>query len=111
LDDEQLDRLEQVREFARSMGLTRQLERQLGYLADCGRNGDCPRRQCVLGYDLAPDSFSFAHYFLPDSTGDDKRELWLKGGLIYQGPNCSADGSFPSLRVSLASGTGWFCHT
>jgi hypothetical protein len=27
--DEQLDRLEQVREFARSMGLSQQLERQL----------------------------------------------------------------------------------
>jgi hypothetical protein len=31
--------------------------------------------------------------------------------LIYQGPNCPADGSFPSLCVSLAPGTGWFVHT
>ena len=35
----------------------------------------------------------------------------MNGGLIFQGPGLPADGSFPSLTVSLASGTGWFCHT
>ena len=55
LDDEQLDRLEQVREFARLMGLDRQLERQLCFLARewSGEKTD----QCVLGYDFAPHSF------------------------------------------------------
>jgi hypothetical protein len=111
LDDEQLDRLEKTREFARSMGLAHQLERQLGYLADYGHNGDRPLRQCVLSYDFAPHSFSFSHYLLPDSTGDGKRQFSYNGGLIYQGPSCPGDGSFPSLSVSLNSGTGWFCHT
>jgi hypothetical protein len=112
LDDEQLDRLEQVRDFARLIGLGLQLERQLGYLADYGRNNeDRPSRQCVLGYDFAPHSFSFAIHVLADSTGDGKRQLWFNGGLIYQGPRCPANGSFPSLTVSLAEGTGWFCHT
>jgi hypothetical protein len=111
LDDEQLDRLEEVREFARLMGLGPQLERQLSWLADYGRNPDRPSRQCALGYDFAPHSFSFAHYLLPDSTGDGKRQLYLNGGLIYQGPDSPANGSFPSLTVSLTPGTGWFCHT
>jgi hypothetical protein len=110
LDDEQLDRLEKTREFARSMGLAHQLERQLGYLADYGRNGDRPLRQCVLSYDFAPHSFSFAHYVLPDSTGDGKRQLWLNGGLNYSGPTSPCDGSFPALAVNLHNGTGWFCH-
>jgi hypothetical protein len=52
---EDLDHLEQVREFARSAGLSDQLERQLHYLADYGHSGN----QCVLGKDFAPHSFSF----------------------------------------------------
>jgi hypothetical protein len=106
LDDEQLDRLEQVREFARLVGLGRQLEHQLCFLA----HDWSPNAQCILGYDFAPYSFSFCRYTLPtDGTGE--RKFSYNGAMIYQGPNCPADGSFPSLTVSLASGTGWFCHT
>jgi hypothetical protein len=101
LDDEQLDRLDRVREHARALGLSDQLERQLNYLA--GYDGS----QCVLGYDFAPHSFSFCLY-KPGTK--DERKFRMNGGLIYQGPNCPGDGSFPSLTVSLASGTGWFCH-
>ncbi len=106
LDEEQLARLEQVREFARSMGLSEQLERQLHYLA-----GNRDGRQCVLGYDFAPHSFAFANYVLPSHTANGQRHFSYNGGLIYQGPTSPADGSFPSLTVSLASGTGWFAHT
>jgi hypothetical protein len=111
LDDEQLDRLEQVREFARSIGLSEQLERQLNYLHGYGSHDDAPKRQCVLGYDFAPHSFSFARYVLPTSSKDGTRKFWFNGAMIWQGPSCPADGSFPSLTVSLAEGTGWFCHT
>jgi hypothetical protein len=104
LDDEQLDRLEQVREFARSMGLTEQLEHQLGYLAGYGD----AHNQVVLGYDFAPHSFSFA-LFRPGPK--DERKFRFNGGLIFQGPSCPGDGSFPSLTVSLVGGNGWFCHT
>ena len=58
LDDEQLDRLEQVREHARALGLSEQLERQLGYLAGYGDE----HNQVVLGYDFARTRFSFAMY-------------------------------------------------
>jgi hypothetical protein len=109
-DDEQLDRLEKVREFARSIGMSEQLERQLSYLANYADH-DEPKRQCVLGYDFAPHSFSFAHFVLPKYPANGQRSFWFNGGLIYQGPTSPADGSFPSLTVSLASGTGWFCHT
>ena len=109
LDDEQLDRLEQVREFARLMGLGLQLERQLCFLARewSGEKTD----QCVLSYDFAPHSFSFARYILPAYARSGERTFSYNGGLIFQGPTSPADGSFPSLCVSLAPGTGWFCHT
>jgi hypothetical protein len=105
MDDEQLDRLEQVREVARAMGLQHQLERQLDHLDGCyaGKGN-----QCCLGYDFAPHSFAFA-MFRP-GPGETRKFIY-NGGLIYQGPSCPGDGSFPSLSVSLASGTGWFCHT
>ncbi len=101
---EVLDYLETVRENARKMGLSSQLERQLDYLATYGGRG----LQCILGKDFSPQSFDFALY-LPGAKDD--RKFFMNGGLIYQGPSCPADGSFPSLTVSLASGTGWFCHT
>jgi hypothetical protein len=67
-------------------------------------------RQCVLSRDFAPHSFRFGHYVSPEFASDGKRKFWFNGGLIYQGPNAPADGSFPSLTVSLSSGTGWYCH-
>jgi hypothetical protein len=111
LDDEQLDRLEQVREFARFMGLDRQLERQLHFLDGYSDNGEVRKRQCVLGYDFAPHSFSFCHYRLPALSRTGQREYILKGAMVYQGPDSPANGLGPSLCVSLAPGTGWFLHS
>jgi hypothetical protein len=108
-DDEQLDRLEEVREFARSMGLTHQLERQLCFL---DRHGcDHKTDQCLLYSDFAPRSFSFARHILPAHARSGQRTFSYNGGLIYQGPDSPANGDFPSLTVSLAKGTGWFIHT
>jgi hypothetical protein len=101
---EVLDHLEAVRENARQMRLSAQLERQLNYLATYGGHN----YQCMLGKDFAPFSFDFALY-RPGAKDD--RKFVFNGALIFQGPTCPADGSFPSLCVSLASGTGWFCHT
>jgi hypothetical protein len=101
---EVLEHLDSVRESARQMGLSAQLERQLNYLATYGGHN----YQCLLGKDFAPYSFDFALY---RPGVKDARKFVFNGGLIYQGPSCPADGSFPSLTVSLASGTGWFCHT
>jgi hypothetical protein len=109
LDDEQLDRLEQVREFARSMGLSQQLERQLCFL---GRTWSGEKTdQCILYGDFAPHSFSFCRYILPAYARTGERTFNYNGGLIYSGPGCPGDGSFPSLSVNLTPGTGWFCHT
>lgn len=38
-------------------------------------------------------------------------DMLFNGGLIYQGPGVPADGSFPSLTVSLDNKVGWFIHT
>ena len=110
LDDEQLDRLEQVREFARSMGLSNKLEHQLNCLAGMATTAS-PLVSACSPTTSRRTSFSFCHYMLPAYSGTGQREFSFNGGLIYQGPSCPADGSFPSLTVSLASGTGWFCHT
>ncbi len=101
LDDEQLDRLEQVREHARALGLFSQLERQLNYLA--GYDGS----QCVLGYDFAPHNFSFCLY---RPSPKEERKFRFNGGLLWQGSGAPADGSFPSLSVSLHNDTGLFIH-
>jgi hypothetical protein len=108
-DEETLNHLENVRDFARRMGLSEQLERQLSFLG----NGRCwgNDSQCELRTDFAPHSFTFAHHILPRASKSGKRAFVFNGGLIYQGPDSPADGSFPSLTVSLSSGTGWFCHT
>jgi hypothetical protein len=111
LDDELLDKLEREREFARTVGLSDQFERQLDYLAGYATGDGEPKRQCLLSDDFAPHSFCFAHFVLPKYTADGKRQFWFNGGLIWQGPGASGDGSFPSLSVSLCPGTGWFCHT
>jgi hypothetical protein len=92
------DHFEKVKAFAERVGLADQLQRQLDYL---GANDGA--REIKLGRDFAPHSFTFAMY-------RDGKYLF-NGGLIYQGPDCPADGSFPSLTVSLATGTGWFAHT
>ena len=59
----------------------------------------------LLSSDFAPRSFAFAHFVLPKYAANGQRSFWFNGGLIYQGPDSPADGSFPSLTVSLASGT------
>jgi hypothetical protein len=81
LYDEQLDRLEQVRAHARTLGLSDQLERKLDYLA--GYDGS----QCVLGYDFAPHSFSFCLY---RPGPKEERKFRFNGGLIFQGPSTTA---------------------
>jgi hypothetical protein len=112
LDEEVLNKLEDVREFARSVGLSSQLEGQLHWLGRYGSDSDepAPGRQCTLWGDFAPHSFAFSHWRLPDEERRDRTHIF-HGGLIYQGPTSPANGGFPSLCVSLAEGNGWFCHT
>jgi hypothetical protein len=109
IEPSQVERLEQIREFARQMGLSEQLAKQLTFLD----SRECwgKRSQCVLSWDFAPHSFTFAHYVLPDATKSGKREFYMNGGLIYSGPGSPGDGSFPALSVNLHEGVGWFCHT
>jgi hypothetical protein len=62
---EDLDHLEQVREFARSAGLSEQLERQLHHLADYGHRGN----QCVLSRDFGENKGVRYRYCLPEPLG------------------------------------------
>jgi hypothetical protein len=86
-DEKTLEHLEKVREFARKMGLSEQLEHQLSFLG----NGRCwgSDSQCDLRTDFAPRSFTFAHHILPRASKSGKRTFVFNGGLIYQGPDPS----------------------
>jgi hypothetical protein len=114
------EHLANVLSFAFRMGLGEQLFKKLIYLSNYACHPDSDEeterepKRCILMADFAPHSFRFAIYrrnpkLPPDHTAGWK--YWFNGGLIYQGPDCPADGSFPSLAVSLAEGTGWFVHT
>lgn len=103
--------LKEAISFAKKMNLGHQFCRQLEWLS---RYGQTPEKfleqtvRCCLYKDFAPFSFEFVMQ-KKDSKGEWGR--WFNGGLIYQGPGLPADGSFPTLTVSLHNQTGWFVHT
>ncbi len=107
IDEETKEKLEDARAHARTLGLLSQLERQLDYLA--AFNPERPR-QCWFGRDLAPFSFDFCTWYL--ATADEpKRRMSMNGGLIYSGPGCPGNGSFPSLSVNVNDSNGWHINT
>ena len=127
-----------VLNFAMERGLLDQFLHQLQFLTTYANGDGClhdrnkgSNTRCRLYKDFAPYSFQFTIQSLkkPDADGprtflkfndadwqeyisDDRNwNRMMEGGLIYQGPGNPADGSFPTLTVSLAKGTGWFVHT
>jgi hypothetical protein len=100
--------LEKVREFARSMNLEEKLERQLDYLGSYACHEDPERTRCQLYTDFAPHSFTFV---MERKNPLGEYERWFNGGLIYNGPDCPNDGSFPALTVSFGDSIGWSVHT
>lgn len=111
--------LAKVREFAKSVGLLDQLERQLEYLGTyaCHEENGSDYTRCELYSDFAPHSFSFC-MFVKDKTKREGKQydkdgytFWFSGGCIYNGPSCPGDGSFPTLSVSIEKRHGWGIHT
>jgi hypothetical protein len=93
--------LAEIREFADSAGLRDDLERNLDALSKFGD-------RCELGKDCQPH-FRFSVY---RRTPMSDEYFLFKGGLIYEGPDQPADGSFPSLTVSIGKPIhGWRIHT
>lgn len=98
------------------LGLINQFLKQLQWLSEYANRPGCmydcedgKNTRCKLFKDFAPLSFTFS---IEKTTDNVNWEHWFNGGLIYQGPSCPADGSFPSLTVSLNSTKhGWFAHT
>lgn len=92
------------------------LRRRLLYLATYANRRGCmyDRKQhlggtqCHIYKDWSPLSFSFV---IKRKDLNDAWVFWFNGGMIYQGPELPADGSFPSLTVSLSNFTGWGIHT
>ena len=96
---------EEVKTFARSIGLIKQLEDKLNYL----ENYSDETAKCFLYKDFAPYSFQFT-MTRQDKDGEDK--YWFNGGLIFHGAHDNGgDGSFPTLTVSISPSTGWQIHT
>ena len=111
------DHARKVFETAKTMGLWSQLREALYYLHTYANREGCTydkwnRRgntRCDLYPDFAPHSFAVT---MTRQDPDGTWRPWWNGGLIYQGPEAPADGSFPSLTVSLnPKDVGWFLHT
>lgn len=107
VDDDTAPYLAKQLEFADSIGLRQQLDSKLEYLRTYAAHRGEDNVRCELYPDFAPHSFRFVMKI----RKEEKFEYWFNGGLIYQGPDSPANGSFPSLTVSLAEGIGWFVHT
>jgi hypothetical protein len=110
------EHFEKVMQFAAQMGLVEQLYSRLDYLSSYANRKGCTyakdegkNTRCYLYSDFAPHSFAFT--MMRQEELDGEWEMWFNGGLIYQGPECPADGSAPSFTVSLDKATGWFIHT
>lgn len=113
-DTDLMARLDEAIKHAASFNLLDQLFKQLVYLGGYGMDREQPLKvsRCTLAQDFAPLSFRFVmergEMLSPTEI---KWDFWFNGGLIYQGPDIAADGSFPVLTVSLNDGVGWFVHT
>jgi hypothetical protein len=84
------------------MGALPELARALIYLDTYAKPDDSPyksKTRCTLFPDSAPLSFTFRMDKRNNKTGE--YNYWFNGGLIYSGPDCPADGSFPSLSVDV----------
>jgi hypothetical protein len=125
--------------YALQAGLLDQFLGQLQYLSGYANGAGCSQdrqqgfnTRCILYRDFAPLSFTFVmqrlkrpaaqgvrtHLMMTPAehvaycTEDRNWNHWFNGGLIYQGPSQPADGSAPSLTVSIdPTKHGWFVHT
>ena len=116
VDNESVPKFLEAVQFAAVNQLLDQLLAQLYYLGNYanGEGGLYDKRQgkdtrCVLYRDFA--DLSFAFNMSCRASPDEPWQPMFHGGLIYQGPGQPANGSMPSLTVSLSSGVGWFVHT
>ncbi len=97
----------EVMKTAETMKLVDQLKSKLDYLGTYACHTTPEDTRCRLFKDFASLSFQF----VMEKRKDGVYSRWFNGGLVYQGPGQPADGSAPSLTVSIAEGTGWFVHT
>ena len=112
----------EVVEFATKVGALEELNKSLEWMRTYACRGENDviyetRSKFVLYKDVAPNSVQVRVYKRknnakvdgpPEITGrraieipEPEYEFWYNGGLIYSGPGLPADGSFPSLSVSL----------
>lgn len=99
------EHFEKVKTFAERVGMLEQFEEKLDYLSNY-RGGEC---ECHLGWDFAPQSFSFTMH-RPDKEG--VMVPWFNGGLIFHGDHDNGgDGSAPTFSVNLSPASGWQVHT
>ena len=101
--------LDEIKTFARQVGLAEQLDERLDYLDTYAEHGDHGKTRCLLCRDFAPYSCSFVMEVLGD---DGQYRRWFNGGLIFHGPHDNGgDGSYPTLSVTLNPVHGWQVHT
>lgn len=108
---------DEVEKWAEENGILDKFEEAIRRCDEYADHEHTGRVEFLLYRDFAPHSFGFTVYPLKDGKRilrpNGQFDRWFNGGLIYQGPECPADGSFPSLTVTLGNPTkvGWFMHT
>ena len=103
--------LDEVQRTADAMGIRKKLDERLEWLAAYAcHDGDMAATRCKLYKDFAPLSFEFR---MERREPDGSYRYWFNGGVIYHGPDCPGDGSFPSLSVDLSGDDTphWGIHT
>ena len=104
LVDETNGFLQEVRDFADSIQMRDQLEKQLAYLESFGTR----ETRCRLHKDWAPQSFGF----VLEIRQNGEWKHWLTGGLLFhRAHDRGGDGGPPTFSVSLTPSTGWQIHT
>lgn len=99
----------QVQETAKKLGLEEAFNRAFQIAHQWTEHGD---RVVEIYSDFAPLSFGYAILAPSHDHGHYTSTVVIAGGLIYQGPDIPANGSFPSLTVSMdPTRVGWFFHS
>ena len=105
--------LEEVREFAKIKGLTKNFEEKLNYLRTyaCTLENDVVDlmlTKCILDKDWSPNSFRFTMQ-RRDQNGD--YQTWFNGGLIFYDAGDTGVDKQLSVRTGCTKKSEWNIHT
>ena len=106
---ENQDHFDAVMLFAAEHGLQHKFGDRIKYLSTYAEHGDVGKTRCRLGWDFAPQSFSFT---MEKRQGDGEYVYWFNGGLIFHQANSNGvENPVLSVRVGAHLESDWGVHT